>query len=139
MMSLIAVVLVFHLAGMVMWIGGLFMALAAAKPGSADAAARSERARLAQSGMRRMAHPGAALMVLSGALLFYLLPEVRLAPWMHAKLGLVAVLIVLDLLLAARVRRLPAEDLSAGQMGMFHGTIGLVWALILVLVVVKPF
>lgn len=136
-------VLVFHLAGMVFWIGGLFLAMAAAgaplTPGGEGTAAREQRAWLAKKGLRGFAHPGAALIIVTGGLLFWLLPGVRMAPWLHAKLGLVAILIVFDLLLTARVRRMPAHEPTPGQLGMFHGIISLLFLLILVLVLVKPF
>lgn len=132
-------VLVFHLFGMVLWIGGLFLALAAASARSDDVAARAQRARLAQKGMRQFAHPGAALMILSGALLMYLLPGVRMAPWLHAKLALVVVLIVFDLLLTFRLRRMPDHEPSPSQLGMFRGVVGVLFVLILILVLVRPF
>ena len=136
----VAWVLVFHLAGMVFWIGGLFLALAGAGAGGGDAPeARTQRARLAQKGMRSFAHPGAALMVVTGALLFYLLPDVRLAAWLHAKLLLVAILIGLDIALTVQLRRMPEHELPPARLGMFHGTISLLFLLILVLVLVKPF
>lgn len=132
-------VLVFHITGVVMWIGGLFMALAAAS-GTAEAQeAKAERARLAKKAMRSLAHPGAALVILSGALLIYLVPGAAMAGWLHAKLLLVLLLIVADLALALRVRRMPEHPPSAGQLGMFHGIIGLLFGLILILALVKPF
>jgi protoporphyrinogen IX oxidase len=140
-------VLVFHIAGVVMWIGGLFMALAVAGSAPAPGAdapgeapeAKALRARLAQKGMRGVAHPGAALVILSGALLLYLSPGAAMAGWLHAKLLLVALLIVADLALTLKLRRMPGHEPAAGQIGMFHGIVGLLFALILVLALVKPF
>lgn len=132
-------ILTLHLAAMVLWIGGLFMALAAAQPGAAEPAARAERARLAQKAMRRLAHPGAALMVVTGALMMYLVPGVALATWLHAKLTLVLILIVFDLALTFRLRQMPDREPTPGQLGLFHGAIGLLFALILILAVVRPF
>jgi len=123
-------ILVFHLIGMVMWIGGLFMALSAAA---------AKQAQLAQRGLRRFAHPGAALMIITGGLLFYALPFVRLQAWLHAKLLLVAILIVMDLLLAARIRRMPAQVPTRGQLALFHSVIGTLFLFILILVLIKPF
>jgi putative membrane protein len=149
--NLIGWVLVFHITGVVMWIGGLFMALAVASTAVAAASsqpgatagdageARGLRARLAQRGMRRLAHPGAALAILSGALLMVLAPGAAMAGWLHAKLLLVALLVVADLVLTVRVRRMPGHEPPAGQIGMFHGIVGLLFFLILVLALVKPF
>ncbi|HWG38361.1 MAG TPA: hypothetical protein VN690_11650 [Terriglobales bacterium] len=128
--SAVSWVLVFHLVGMVMWIGGLFMALAAAT---------AKQAQLAQRGMRRFAHPGAALMIITGGLLFYLLPFVRLQAWLHAKLLLVAILIVVDLLFAAGIRRMPAQVPTRGQLAFYHSAVGTLFLLILILVLIKPF
>jgi putative membrane protein len=133
-------VLVAHIAGVVLWIGGLFMALAAMSLAAGEASeTRATRARLAQKGMRGLAHPGAALVILSGALLMYLAPGAAMAGWLHAKLLLVALLIVADLMLTLQVRRMPEREPAAGQVGMFHGIVGLLFALILVLALVKPF
>lgn len=132
-------VLVFHLAGMVMWIGGLFLALAAAgAPGDAPDA-RVQRARLAQKGMRSFAHPGAALVILSGGLLLVLAPGAAQAGWLHAKLMMVVVLIAADLVLTFRLRRMPDHEPSPGQLGTYHGVISLLFLLILALALVKPF
>lgn len=136
-------VLVFHLAGMVLWIGGLIFAMtvagAAALPSSATPGARETRAALAQKAMRGLAHPGAGLMVITGGLLLWLIPGVLTQAWLHAKLTLVVILIAFDLLLTVRLRRMPSQEISPSQLGMFQGVITLLFLLILVLVLVKPF
>ena len=144
-MEIVAWALVFHLAGMVFWLGGLFMAVSAARPAlsvagsTASGPSAVERARLARKGLRSLAHPGAAIMVLSGASLIYLLPGVETAGWLQAKLTLVVVLIAVDLVLTFRLRRMPERELSAGQLAMFRGAIVVLFLLILILAVVKPF
>lgn len=138
-------VLVFHLAGMVFWIGGLFVAMAAAGtyaiagPAGSEAGAKAVRAKMARTGMTTYAHPGAAIMVLTGALLMYLLPEVRSTAWLHAKIALVVVLIVFDVALWMEIRRMPDRDVPNPRLGIFHGTISLLFLLILILVLTKPF
>ncbi|MGN6591680.1 MAG: CopD family protein [Terriglobales bacterium] len=131
--------LVLHLIGMVLWIGGLFRALAVATGAGNEPAVRQQRAVLAQKALRAVAHPGAALMVITGALLFYLLPGVRMAPWLHVKLLLVVILIGCDLALTVKLRRMPDREPSPQQLGVFNGLIGLLFVLILVMVLVKPF
>lgn len=121
-------VLVFHLIGMVMWIGGLFMAMAAATSGAAE---------LAQKGLRRFAHPGAALMIITGALMMVLMPFVRDAMWLHVKLALVLLLIVVDLLVTARLRKGAAPGRM--RLGMYHSAVGILFLGILILALVKPF
>lgn len=140
-MNLVGWVLVFHIAGMVLWIGGLFYALSVARSGSGgDALAlRQQRAELAQKAMRALAHPGAAITIVAGLLLFYLLPGIRMAPWLHAKLLLVVTLIIIDILLTVRLRRMPEQELAPRQLGIFHGSIALVFFLILILVLIRPF
>ncbi|MGH9518989.1 MAG: hypothetical protein ACRD2D_05040 [Terriglobales bacterium] len=124
----VAWVLVFHMIGMVMWIGGLFLAMAAAGAGAAE---------LAQRGLRRFAHPGAALMIITGALMMVLLPFVRDAMWLHVKLLLVLLLIVADLLVTARLRK--SAPASRARLGVYHSAIGILFLGILILALVKPF
>lgn len=141
-MNLVGWVLVFHVAGIVLWIGGLFYALSVARSGGGaqdSPAARQQRAVLAQKAMRALAHPGAALTILAGLYLFYLLPGVRMAAWLHAKLLLVLILIVFDILLTVQLRRMPEREPGKRSLGMFHGSVALLFFLILILVLVKPF
>ncbi|HEY7856087.1 MAG TPA: CopD family protein [Terriglobales bacterium] len=122
-------ILVFHLAGIILWFTGLLMAITAAPTSAA----------LAQKGLRKFAHPGAGLVVITGVILMLLLPELRMAAWLHAKLTLVVILIAVDLVLTFRLRRQPAEQPSASFLGMISGLVGLLLVLILILVLVKPF
>ncbi|MGH9412510.1 MAG: CopD family protein [Terriglobales bacterium] len=139
--NVVSWVLVFHIAGIVLWIGGLFYALSVARSGRGDdgTAVKQQRAELAQKAMRALAHPGAAITIVAGAYLFYLLPAVRMAAWLHAKLLLVAILIVFDILLTVRVRRMPKQETASKELGVLHGAIALVFFLILIMVLIKPF
>ncbi|MGH9467755.1 MAG: CopD family protein [Terriglobales bacterium] len=135
-------VLVFHVAGIVMWIGGLFYALSVSRAGGGSTdtpSARAQRAELANKAMRALAHPGAAITILAGLYLFYLLPAVRMAPWLHVKLLLVLLLIVCDIVLTVRVRRMPEQEMKPKQMRALHGSIALLFFLILIMVLVRPF
>ncbi|MGH9475044.1 MAG: CopD family protein [Terriglobales bacterium] len=141
-LNLVGWVLVFHIAGIVLWIGGLFYAVSVARAGGGakDApGARQQRAELAQKAMRALAHPGAALTILAGAYLFYLLPGVRMALWLHVKLLLVLFLILVDITLTVQLRRMPGRDPGKRRMGVYHGSIALLFFLILILALVKPF
>lgn len=126
--SAVGWVLVLHLIGMVMWIGGLFMAMAAAGSGAPA---------LAQKGLRRFAHPGAALMILTGGLMMFLLPYVRDAMWLHVKLLLVLLLIGADLMVTSRLKQ--EAPPSRARLGFLHSAVGLLFLGILILALVKPF
>ncbi|MGH9487239.1 MAG: CopD family protein [Terriglobales bacterium] len=141
-MNLVSWVLVFHIVGIVLWIGGLFFAISVARTGGGNGESvvlKQQRALLAQKALRALAHPGAALTILAGLYLIYLLPAVRMAPWLHVKLLLVLILILCDIAVTLHLRRLPEREPGRRQLGLFHGSIALLFLLILIMVLVKPF
>lgn len=130
MTSWLLPVLAFHLLGMVLWIGGLFaalLALSAAQPA------------LARRGLRTLAHPGAAVTVVAGILLVWVNPVWMRQGWLHAKLALVVVLIVLDLVMTRALRTGAPGPPDAGRVRLWHSTVGIVFVVILFLAVLKPF
>lgn len=133
--------LVFHLTGIVFWIGGLFFAIQglALYSETADPAQRSAYSRTATRSLRAFAHPGAALVILTGVLMLLLYPEFLRQGWLHAKLGLVLLLIVADLLLSNRVARMPDLQITRRRTRLDHSAVAILFFLILVLALVKPF
>jgi uncharacterized membrane protein len=106
---MVAWTLVFHILGIVGWVGGLLvitLALAQhARENSAEA--RAELAQLEEKILRSMVHPGAVLTILSGIVLVTTNPSYYLhAFWLYAKLALVLILLVLHAVLLARSRAL---------------------------------
>ena len=120
-----APILVVHLTGLIMWMGGLLAALFAARAHS-----RIRHAAFGQftSGLfSSIAHPGVVLVFASGILLIFLTPDVLGQRWFQVKLALVLGLTVLHV----RVFR-TATDLAAdkpgpgtGRLVALHATFGI--------------
>lgn len=136
--------LVFHLLGLVFWLGTLLIVthLLAAHTDETSPEARSAFGRLEMKLLKSLAHPGAALMVITGIILIFTNRAYYLhAKWLHAKLFLVAVLVGLDLVVYLRAKAFQTGEiqLRRGECMALHGAIALVFTGILVLVLVKPF
>jgi putative membrane protein len=84
---------------------------------------------------------GAIVTVVFGIFMVLLDPRVMLQGWMHAKIGLVLVLLVFHVRLYWRVIALENDPGSATrrEFTILHGIFSLLLLLILVLVLVKPF
>lgn len=138
--------LVFHITGIVFWIGGLLMTTqvlaSASQEEPNDAAARACHQRTAQRTLRAMAHPGAIITLASGGLLLYLAgrhdPAFFHAAWLNIKLAIVAVLLWLDWRLWTRVRDLDRRPAARKDASMLHGIISAAFFVILILVFLKP-
>src|SRR3990172_10417825 len=91
--------LVFHLIGLVFWLGSLLVVtrILAVHAEETSAEARAALGRLEMKLLKGLAHPGAALMVIAGILLLVQESYALRERWMHWKLLLVLVLIALDL------------------------------------------
>lgn len=143
------VVLALHLLGMVMWMAGLFaaqLALAAgasrqlpAEPDGHAPDAAEDHARWARRALRRLAHPGAAVTVVFGVVLIGLHPQWMRQGWLHVKLLLVVLLIVLDLVMTVRTGRAGRNPIEAGSVRRWHAFTWLLLAGIVFLAVLKPF
>ncbi len=136
--------LVFHLLGMVFWVGGLSVVtnVLARHTQENSPEARHVLTRMEMKLFNGMAHPGAALMVITGIILIVTNPSYYLhAPWLHAKLFLVAILIGLDLIAYSRARAFQSGRiaLQRREFMALHGAISLIFFGILILVLVKPF
>ena len=135
--------LVFHLVGLVFWLGTL-LAVTHILGLHTEEPSLEARAALGQLEMRllqRLAHPGAALMVITGTILIAEHPHDLNEHWLHAKLLLVIVLIALDLRVSFRTRAFLTGriELRRGECAAMHGAIALAFSGILILVLLKPF
>jgi len=142
MNSPVAWALVFHIFGIVFWIGGLLIVTQVLAMHAGEETFEGRRAfeRMEVKLVNGIAHPGAAIAVMAGIALFVLLPSDRHQHWLHAKLLLVLVMIVLDLVVYRRAKQLNmGQKLTRGHFMMLHGAISLVFLGILVLVMIKPF
>ena len=143
-MQLLPWILVFHLIGLVLWVGSLLIAMPvlAAHIGERSPEARQALSRVETKLLRGLAHPGAAVMVITGVLMILTNTAHYLhAHWLHVKLLLVVVLIALDLRVTFRARAFQAGkiEMRRGECQALGGAVAAVFLLILIMVLAKPF
>ena len=140
---MVAWTLVFHIIGLVFWLGDLLVVtqILAIHAEVTSPETRATLSRLESKLLRGLAHPGAALMVITGVILVTQDPNYLRETWLHMKLLMVVVMIVLDLRLTFRAKAFQegSIELSRRECMMLHGAISLVFLIILILVLVKPF
>ncbi|MBZ5516607.1 MAG: CopD family protein [Acidobacteriia bacterium] len=140
---MVAWVLVFHLMGLVLWLGSLLVVthVLAIHTQTTSEEARAALGHVETKLLKGLAHPGAALMLISGSILLVEDPYFLRTTWLHLKLLLVLVLIALDLRVYFRTRAFQAGriELKRAECMALHGVIALVFTAILVLVLIKPF
>jgi len=140
---MVAWTLVFHIIGLVFWLGSLLVVtqILAIHTQETSPDTRATLGRLESKLMKGLAHPGAAMMVITGIILLAQHPNYLQQTWLHAKLLLVAVLVALDLRLTFRARAFQEGriELSRRECMILHGAISFVLLAIVILVLVKPF
>jgi protoporphyrinogen IX oxidase len=134
--------LVLHLFGVIFWLGSLLvitslLALVPDEVGMAKERFVVAASRLFTTG----ANIGASVAIAFGIVLLILQPDTIRHGWLHAKLLLVLILLVLHFRLFRRIAALENEPASAskGEFRMLHGIFSLLLLAILVLVIWKPF
>jgi putative membrane protein len=140
---MIAWILVFHLTGLVFWLGSLLvvtyvLAIHSEEPSTE---ARATLGRLEMKLLKGLTHPGAAVMVVSGVIMLGENPHYLREHWLHAKLLLVALLVILDLRVyfLTTAHLAGRAELRRRECMALHGGISLVFFAILILVLLKPF
>ena len=135
------VILFFHILGVILWMGSLFtisrvLAEHATHPAAGEAFTNMEERLFAT-----IIHGGAAVVVATGILLVLESPGYMRQGWLHAKLLMVLVLVVLDVRLYRRMQALHAVpgSVSRGDFIRLHGFLGLALIAIVFLVTVRPF
>ena len=140
---MVAWTLVFHIVGLVFWLGSLLVVtqILAIHTEETSPEARATLGRLESKLLKGLAHPGAAIMVITGFILVSLDPNYLREHWLHGKLLLVVILAALDLRLTFRARAFQEGniELSRRECMVLHGAISLVFLAILILVLIKPF
>src|SRR5208282_3136187 len=135
--------LVFHIIGLVFWLGSLLVVtqILAIHTEETSPETRVTLERLESKLLKGLAHPGAALMVITGFLLVSQDPRYLREHWLHGKLLLVIILVALDLRVTFRARAFQQGkiELSRRECMALHGAISLVFFAILILVLIKPF
>ncbi|HTQ23471.1 MAG TPA: CopD family protein [Candidatus Binataceae bacterium] len=140
--GLIRWVIVFHLFGVIIWVGNLLviasmLSLAAEEVGAARERLILIARRLFQIGC----NIGALTTVFFGIVLILLDPSVLMLGWLHAKLVLVLVLLYFHYRLYRRILNLENDPSSAStrEFKMIHGFVSALLLGILALAVLRPF
>lgn len=140
---MVAWTLVFHIIGLVFWVGSLLGVthVLALHTEETSPEARAALGRLEMKLLKGLAHPGAAIMLVTGVVLLTQDPFALRAHWLHLKLMLVVVMIALDLQIYFRAKAFNAGtiELRRGECMALHGVVALILMGILILVLVKPF
>ncbi|HXH49637.1 MAG TPA: CopD family protein [Terriglobia bacterium] len=144
MSTLMTWTLVFHILGIVFWLGSLLVVthVLASDAESESAEVHEVLSRLEAKLFNGIAHPGAIIAVISGAILISTNTNYYLhAAWLHVKLFLVVIIIVLDAVTYVRAKAFHAGriTLQRKECMMLHGGIALVFIGILIMVLIKPF
>ncbi len=141
--SPIAWALVVHAIGFVFWIGGLLAAtmVMAAHTRETSLDGRQALARLEKRLLNGFAAPGALLTILAGITMLWVQPDYLHEAWLHAKLLLVLIILILHVLTVTRAAAFGAGriELQRRECMMLHGAISFMFLGIVILVVVKPF
>ncbi len=134
--------IVFHLFGVVIWVGSLLMIASMLSLATEEVGAARERLivvsrRLFQIG----GNLGALATVLFGIILILLDPGVLMVGWLHLKLVLVLVLLYFHYRLYRAILNLEIDPsgASAREFKMIHGIVSALLLAILALAVLKPF
>jgi putative membrane protein len=136
--------LVFHILGIVFWMGGLLISthlLRALTLMSSDEA-RQALSRLLAKVFNGIAHPGAIITILAGMLLFSVNPQYYAAvTWMRVKLLLVLILVALDVAtyLMFRAARSGRKKVRQRTLILLHTVTALAFLGVLIMVIIRPF
>jgi protoporphyrinogen IX oxidase len=128
---MVAWTLVVHIFGIVLWIGGLLTTAVLLSQHAREKSpeARAALTRLEKKAMRAMADPGALLTILAGITLIFTNPSYYVhATWLHFKLTLVVVLIIVHAFIGVEMKSL--------QKGIRAMTSGKAWLLFLAVLLV---
>lgn len=141
-MTLIGIVIAFHLFGAIVWIGGLLtLASVLARVPDEVGLPRERLLGAVRTSYRGAVNASAIVTIVLGAILIALQPEVMRQGWLHTKLLLVVLVLAYQWQLYRRIRYLeenPSES-SGREFRMAHGVLSLLVLAILVLAVLRPF
>ncbi len=135
-------ILAFHVFGVILWMGSLLVLASFLGLVADEVGVSKERFLVAANRlMNASANGGAAAAIGFGIWLILLDPGVLRQGWLHIKLALVVLLIVLHARLYRRIGALESEPSTANrsEFAITHGIISLLLLGILFLVFVRPF
>ena len=140
--NIIGWLLVFHLFGVIFWIGSLLLiASLLAMVDDEVGVARERFIMIASTLFYGGCNIGGAVAILFGAFLMIKEPEVLRQGWLHIKLGLVFILLLVHLRLYRRIVALSDNPSSVTRVEfrVIHGVVSLLLLAILAMAVMKPF
>lgn len=134
--------IVFHLFGVIIWIGGLLVIASMLSLATEEVGAARERLIVVSRRLFQIScNIGALATVFFGIILILLDPAVLMVGWLHAKLVLVLVLLYFHYRLYRRILKLENDPsgASAREFKLIHGIVSALLLAILALAVLKPF
>ena len=134
--------LVFHLFGVIFWIGSLLLITSLLAVVSDEIGVAKERFIMVASTLfLGGCNIGGAVAIVFGILLMAKEPEVLRQGWLHLKLGLVFILLLVHLRLYRRIVALSdnPSSVSRAEFRVIHGVVSLVLLAILAMAIIKPF
>ncbi|HVB80988.1 MAG TPA: CopD family protein [Candidatus Binataceae bacterium] len=140
--GLIKWAIVFHLFGVIVWIGNLLVIASMLSLATEEVGAARERLILISRRLFQIGcNLGALATVFFGIILILLDPATLMMGWLHVKLVLVLVLLYFHYRLYRRILNLENDPsgASAREFKMIHGIVSALLLAILVLAVIKPF
>ena len=134
--------IVFHIFGVVIWIGSLLTIASMLSLTTEEVGAARERLILVSRRLFQIGcNIGALATVFFGIILILLNPAILMRDWLHLKLLLVLVLLYFHYRLYRRILKLERDPSSASALDfkMIHGIVSMLLLGILALAVLKPF
>jgi protoporphyrinogen IX oxidase len=134
--------LVFHLFGVIFWIGSLLLIASLLAMVSDEVGVAKERFIMVASTLFfGGCNIGGAVAIIFGILLMVMEPDVIRQGWLHVKLGLVFILLLVHLRLHRRIVALSdnPSSVTRAEFRVIHGVVSVVLLAILAMAIIKPF
>lgn len=134
--------LVFHLFGVIFWIGSLLLIASLLAMVSDEVGVAKERFIMVASTLFfGGCNIGGAVAIVFGLLLMAMKPEVLHQGWLHVKLLFVFILLLVHLRLHRRIVALSdnPSSVTRAEFRVIHGVVSLVLLAILAMAILKPF
>ena len=134
--------LVFHLFGVIFWIGSLLLIASLLAMVSDEVGVAKERFIMVASTLFfGGCNIGGAVAIIFGILLMAMEKGVLRQGWLHVKLGLVFILLLVHLRLHRRIVALSdnPSSVSRAEFRVIHGVVSIVLLAILAMAIIKPF
>lgn len=142
MTNIVGWLLVFHLFGVIFWIGSLLLIASLLAMVDNEVGVAKERFIMVASTLfYGGCNIGGAVAIILGILLMIEEPELIRQGWLHVKLGLVFILLLVHLRLHRRIVALTDNPSSVTKVEfrVIHGVVSLLLLAILAMAIMKPF